>query len=242
MHDRGRLATLLSIGAYNLIQNLLLPVRAYVPANLIASQGMVALARGYGCTWDELGLKPSRVRNGLYLGTAGVAASVAVAVAASANPSTRKYLLDQRAARQRQSDIAYRVLVRLPLGTALFEEVTFRGVVPAMWRRSGASQRESATAAAITFGIWHLIPANQALTGNPLGPRFTNRTSRAGVVVTGALLTAISSFGFSWMRERSGSLIAPWMTHSAINAAGYLAGVLAWRRTPFARDGLSVDS
>ncbi|MGH9198426.1 MAG: CPBP family intramembrane glutamic endopeptidase, partial [Acidimicrobiia bacterium] len=139
--------------------------------------------------------------------------------------------------RQGGRDVAYRVLVRLPLGTALFEEVAFRGVVYGMWRRSGASPRKSAAAAAITFGIWHLIPANQALTGNPLGPRFTSCPSRVGVVVAGALLTSLSSFGFSWMMERSGSLLAPWMTHAAINSAGYLAGVAAWRRAPDPSDG-----
>jgi membrane protease YdiL (CAAX protease family) len=238
MPDRGRLAALLAIGAYNLIQNLVVPVRAYVPANLAASLGLVALARRHGCSWDDLGLKPSKARIGFQLGVVGVAASAAVAVAAGTNRTTRKYLLDERAARQGGRDVAYRVLVRLPLGTALFEEVAFRGVVYGMWRRSGASPRKSAAAAAITFGIWHLIPANQALTGNPLGPRFTSCPSRVGVVVAGALLTSLSSFGFSWMRERSGSLLAPWMTHAAINSAGYLAGVAAWRRTaPDPSDG-----
>lgn len=230
MPDRARLAAVLAIGGYNLIQNLLVPVRAYVPANLLASLGLVAIARRYGCSWDDLGLKPSRARNGFQLGMAGVATSATAAVVASVHRTTRKYLLDERAAGQSQTDVAYRVLIRLPLGTALFEEVAFRGVVYGLWRRSGASPRKAAAAAAIAFGIWHLIPSKQALTGNPLGPRFATPKSRAVVVTAGALLTSLSSFGFSWMRERSGSLIAPWMAHAAINGAGYLAGVAAWRR------------
>lgn len=237
MPDRGRLAILAAIGTYNLVQNLLLPVRAYVPANLAASLGLVGMARRYGCSWDDLGLKPAAARDGFRLGLAGVAASVIVAVGASANRTTRKYLLDERAARQRHGDIAHRVLVRLPIGTALFEEVAFRGVVEAMWRRSGENPRRSAVVAAVGFGMWHLIPATQALTGNPLGPRFTSSMSRAGVILAGALLTTFSSLGFSWMRDRSGSLIAPWMTHAAINSAGYLAGVVAWRRDAAHRQG-----
>ena len=230
MYDRGRTAAVLAIGGYNLIQNLLLPVTAYVPANLVASLGLITLARRYGCTWDDLGLSPSRMRNGVKLGMAGVAVAAGLAVAAGSHRTARRYLLDERAVDQRQKDVAYRALVRFPIGTALFEEVAFRGVVYGMWRRSGASPRQAATVTAITFGIWHLIPANQALTGNPLGPHFASPRSRAAVVGTGALLTGLSSFGFSWMRERSGSLVAPWITHAAINIAGYLAGVAAWRR------------
>lgn len=230
MRDRGRLAAVLAIGGYNLIQNLLLPATAYVPANLVASLGLTNMARRFGCTWDDLGLSPARMRNGVRLGTAGATAASGLAIAAGAHRTARRYLLDQRAVDQRQKDIAYRVLVRFPFGTALFEEVAFRGVVYGIWRRSGASPRKAAAATAIAFGIWHLIPANQALTGNPLGPRFGSLKARAAVVGAGAMLTALSSFGFSWMRERSGSLVAPWMTHAAINNAGYLAGVAAWRR------------
>jgi membrane protease YdiL (CAAX protease family) len=116
------------------------------------------------------------------------------------------------------------------MGTALFEEIAFRGVIEAMWRRSGASQQRAATVAAITFGVWHLLPGREALTGNPLSIRLTGRRSHAAVVLVGALFTGVSSLGFSWMRRRTGSLIAPWMAHAAINSAGYLAGVFAWRR------------
>jgi membrane protease YdiL (CAAX protease family) len=122
------------------------------------------------------------------------------------------------------------VLVRLPLGTALFEEVAFRGVVEGVWRRSGASRREAVTAAAVAFGLWHLIPGTQALNGNPLDARVGTARSRAGVVTVGAFLTGLASLGLSGLRERSGSLAAPWLTHAAINSAMYLSGVSAWRR------------
>ncbi len=231
MTEPSRLTAVLAIGAYNLVQNLLLPASAYVPANLTASCGLVALARKQGCSWDDLGLDLSQAGTGLRLGIAGAGMAAAVAAAAGIHPATRRYLLDVRVAGQRSHEVAYRTLVRFPLGTALFEELAFRGVVYGMWRRSGASQAEASLAAAATFGIWHLIPANQALTGNPLADRFASRQSRAGVAVAGTIITSLASLGFTWMRERSGSLIAPWITHAAINGAGYLAGVAAWRRS-----------
>ncbi|HLF61058.1 MAG TPA: CPBP family intramembrane glutamic endopeptidase [Acidimicrobiia bacterium] len=225
-----RMAAVLGIGGYNLIQNLLVPPRAYVPANLVAGLGLFALARRHGCTWEDLGLEPTQAPDGFRLGTAGVAMAAAVAVGAGAFPKTRRYLLDERAAGQRPNDVVFRTMVRFPLGTALFEELAFRGVIYGMWRRSGASSPQAAAVTAGTFVVWHLIPARQALAGNPLGPRLGGPRSRATVVLTGAVLTGVSSLGLSWMRERSGSLIAPWMTHAAFNSALYLAGVAAWRR------------
>ena len=231
MSEPSRATTVMAIGAYNLVQNLLLPDPAYVPANLTASCALVALARRQGCSWEDLGLDLSRTETGLRLGMAGAGVATALAVAAGAHPTTRHYLLDLRAAGQQNRDIAYRTLVRFTLGTALFEEVAFRGVIYGLWRHSGESKGAAALATAATFGLWHLIPANRALTGNPLASRFDSRRSRSGVVVIGAVTTSLASLGFTWMRERSGSLIAPWMTHAAINCAGYLAGVAAWRRS-----------
>jgi membrane protease YdiL (CAAX protease family) len=160
----------------------------------------------------------------------GVATSAAVAAVTLNHQRLAPYLLDDRASGQRSRDVLYRVLVRLPLGTALFEEVAFRGTIEGIWRRSGASKREAAMAAAVAFGLWHLIPGTQALNGNPLNLRLTSAKSRWAVVIVGAVVTAIASLGFSRLRERSGSLVAPWLTHAAINSSMYLTGVAAWRR------------
>jgi membrane protease YdiL (CAAX protease family) len=220
----------LTIGAYNLFQNLALPARLYVPANLTVAVGLVQLARRNGCTWEDLGLARSQTGAGVRLGAVGAAAAAAIAVVASRHPRTRQYFLDQRAAAQSPGQIAYRTWIRLPFGTALFEEVAFRGVIYGMWRRAGASHGKAAGVTAAAFGIWHLIPARDALTGNPLASRLSSRRARVGVVATGAAITTLSSFGFTWLRVKSGSLLAPWLTHAAINAAGYVAGVAAWRQ------------
>jgi len=230
MPSQGKVEAVLAIGGYNLVQNLALPVGAYVPANLAATAGLIALARRFGCSWEELGLRPSHLVRGFRTGLIGVGAALTVAVMATGHRRVRPYLLDQRAADQRRRDVVYRVLVRLPLGTALFEEVAFRGVIEAIWRRAGSDPRDAATVAAIGFALWHLIPGTQALDGNPLDQHVNSALTRAGVVTLGALLTGLASLGFSRMRARSGSLMAPWLTHAAVNSAMYLTGVAAWRR------------
>lgn len=217
------------IGAYNLVQNRLLPVTWYVPANLLASAALLAVARRAGCTWRDLGLERGDVARGIEVGLAGAGLAAAGATALVARSAWRERLLDERAAGQETEDVLFHTLVRFPLGTALFEEIAFRGVVEATWTNSGANEREAATVAAVLFGLWHLIPTVDALGGNPvsegMGPGL-----RAGAAVGGAIITVLASFGFSWLRRRSGSLLAPWLTHTAVSCGGYLAGVAAWRR------------
>jgi len=222
---------LTAIGGYNLAQNFLIPAPAYVPANLAASWGLIALARRYGCSWDDLGLEPYKAASGLRTGAAGAAVTVAVATMIATRPRARRYLLDQRAVDRTRAEHLYRTLIRFPLGTALFEEVAFRGVIEGLWRRSGATRTEASMAAALAFGIWHLIPARRALDGNPLRTQLGSDRSRLTVVAAGALLTSLSSLGFTWLRQRSESLVAPFLVHAVANGAGYLAGVAAWRRS-----------
>lgn len=235
MSEHGRVGIGLAVGLYNLLQNLLIPSWAYVPANLLASGMLIATARSRGCTWSDMGLDRIHATEGAKLGAMGAGVAATAASVALLHPSTRRYLLDQRAADQRAGRILYRTLVRFPAGTALFEEVAFRGVLPAIWRRSGSSRTQATVAAAISFGAWHLIPGADALTGNPLGSRLISRRSRLCVVIAGMVATALSSLGLSWMRERSRSLVAPWMTHAALNGSVYLVGVAAWRNE--AREG-----
>ena len=230
-----------ALGAYNVIQNLLVPARFYVPANAGVSLVLIGLARRQGCTWDDLGLNPTGWKKGLAAGVAGAAITAAGALTSVRNPTTRPYLLDARARDQSRRDSWYRSLVRFPFGTALFEEVAFRGVLYGMWRNAGASHRRAATASAVAFGAWHLIPSLDALSGHPLQQRLHSRTATVGVAAVGAMATGVSGLALTWLRRRSGSLLAPWLIHSTFNAAGYLAGVGAWRRAASVLEGSGRD-
>lgn len=218
------------IAGYNVIQNRLLPGSLYVPANIVVSAALVAMARRNGSSWADLGLDPARTSNGLRLG-AGFAGAVGLGTLLGAShPAVRSRLLDERAANQQAADVLYNILVRFPLGTALFEEVVFRGVVEAMWSRDGASGREGEVAAAVLFGLWHLVPTKDVLASNPATRELKSRTSKGAAVAAAAAVTGVASLGFSRLREWSGSLVAPWLGHTAISCAGYLAGVFVWRR------------
>jgi membrane protease YdiL (CAAX protease family) len=140
-------------------------------------------------------------------------------------PRGRRLLDDQRIAGLEGRELAYQVLVRIPVGTVAWEEIAFRGVLQGALRRVMAEPLASAVGAAV-FGVWHIRPTVEALAVNGLA---MGRRARI-LAVTGEVAgTAGAGAVLSLLRERSGSLAAPVMLHLAANCAGALASALADR-------------
>ena len=198
---------------------------AYVATNLAATGALLVVARLDGLSWEDLGLTRQRLRAGLRWGgacSAGVAGGYAVALAV---PGLRPLLADARVAGLDGWAIASRVLVRIPLGTVLWEEVAFRGVLLAALTRL-VSVRAAAGVSAAVFGIWHVRPTLGALAANDLadGP-----VLRAGAVVLACLSTGVAGALFAGLRLRSDSLLAPALLHLAANSLGTVAAAVAHR-------------
>jgi membrane protease YdiL (CAAX protease family) len=198
---------------------------AYVAANVTAAGVLVGAARATGLSWRELGLTRDRIPAGARWG-GGCAAVVASGYAvALALPGARPLLADDRVDALGGGEIAEQVLFRIPLGTVLWEEVAFRGVLLAALSRL-LSPRGATGVSAAVFGIWHVRPTLGALAANGLaeGP-----VERAVAVGTACLGTAGAGVLFAWLRQRSGSLLAPALLHLATNALGTLAAAAAHR-------------
>ena len=198
---------------------------AYVAANLAATGVLLALARASGLSWEELGLARRRLRAGARWGGAGLALVAAGYAAALAVPVVRPLLADDRVAGLDAGELAYSTLVRIPLGTVLWEEVAFRGVLLAALMRVLPLRAAIAVAAAV-FGVWHVRPTLGALAANDLaeGPLLTGLA-----VLLGCLATALAGLVLAWLRLRSGSLLAPVLLHLATNSLGALAAAAALR-------------
>ncbi len=198
---------------------------SYVVANVAAAAVVVAAARWAGLTWAELGLARRRLPAGLRWGglcAALVAGGYAVAVAV---PVLRPLLTDARVGDMDGAEIAYQVLLRIPLGTVLWEEVAFRGVLLAAGARVLSLPAATALSSAV-FGVWHIRPTLSGLAANDLvgGPVAT------GVAVAVACLgTAAAGVLLTGLRLRSGSLLAPALVHVATNSLGALAAAAAFR-------------
>jgi membrane protease YdiL (CAAX protease family) len=213
------------IAAHNLAQNTILNRRGYVESNLVVLAGLLSIGKMSGRTLSEMGMSLKVDRTDLRIFGTLAALTAGGSVAALAHPRTRRLLRDERARDSSRGEIAYKSLIRFPIGTALFEEATFRGVLPALVGQPNAT---GDLLSAGVFGLWHLIPTARALPGSPLSQEMT-LVDRAKVVMAGCTATTLAGIGFSWLRRRSGSIVLPWLVHSAFNTLTYLAGVFAWR-------------
>lgn len=125
-------------------------------------------------------------------------------------------LADERAA---DGSLLRATLLRIPVGTAVFEEVAFRGVLLALAVRVQPSGR-AVGASSVVFGLWHVAPTSVTLEINQVA---VASLAGAGTIVGAVLVTTVAGAGFSWLRLRSGSLVAPILAHWATNALGLLA-------------------
>ena len=236
-------AVVLLLVAANLLNNWLLP-RAYVATCVAAAGVALLLARWDGCSWSELGLgrlprrqgdcgggddtllwrRPHRasLRPGLRWSLAVAAVVLLCYGVAAWLPPARPAFLDARTAGLSGGEVLVRCLVRIPLGTALLEEVGFRGVLYAMLaRRHGV--RTAVLVSSLLFGLWHVLPSLGLHLDNA-AVRDLVGSSRLGAVasVAGAVAgTALARVAFCELRRRSGSLLAPFVLHWATGAVGW---------------------
>src|SRR5271163_4936609 len=197
---------------------------ATVPA---AAVGLVILVRCNGLDWAELGLGREHWKSGLGYALAAVTVVGSVIAVGVLLPMTRPMFMNHHYATISGALIASMVII--PLQTVIPEELVFRGVLHGALNRAWGF-RGVAVAGSLLFGLWH-IATSLGLTSNNVG--FT-RLFGGGVVgmlagVTLAVIaTAMAGFVFSWLRRRSGSLIAPIALHWSLNGLGALAAALVW--------------
>jgi membrane protease YdiL (CAAX protease family) len=218
------------LAGHNLVQNHLLNEEGYVAGNLAVSAALIGLGRISGLNWDDMGLSPAAASDGLRLGAVVSAGAVVAAALGLVHPRSRRYLLDERAAPADGGSVWRRALIRFPVGTALFEEVAFRGVIPALLRHRHRPNSADLLAAG-AFSAWHLIPTARALSGNPLGQGM-RPGPRLAAIVGGSVLAGAFGLFFTALRRRSGSLLAPWLTHASLNTFSYLTATAAWKLAP----------
>jgi uncharacterized protein len=195
---------------------------AYIPANSGFAAVLVLVARRAGLGWDELGLDRERVRSGVVLGAAWVGIVAAALLVALAVPALRPLLEDGRFADRSSSGIVWHALVRVPLGTALLEEVAFRSVLLALLAAVVGTTRGVVISSAL-FGLWHIRPGWGMLSANAVD----SGAAGAGGLLATVVVTAIAGVGFCWLRLRSRSVAAPFVAHAGMNALATLAAGVA---------------
>jgi len=215
---------------HNVAMHRLLPAPADAALNLATAFGLTAFARHAGCSRSDLGIGAEDAGSGLRAGLGAAALAGGAVTLAAALPATRRYFDDRRVSGVGRGEAAYHVAVRIPLATALAEELLFRGALLALFRQ----RRSPATAVlwtSLLFGAWHVLPTIDHYQGNLASDLAADpgRGRRLAVAAT-TLSTAAAGGVFAWLRLRSRSLLAPVLAHAAVNVSAYLAGRRAVRR------------
>jgi membrane protease YdiL (CAAX protease family) len=210
----------------NLIAHFTTPWASFatVPA---AAVGLLLLLRSRGLGWGELGLGREHWKAGVGYAAAAVLLVVTVIAVGALLPWTRPMFMNNNYATVSGALIASMVII--PLQTVIPEELAFRGVLHGALNRAWGF-RGVAAAGSMLFGLWH-VATSFGLTSSNVG--FTRLFGGgflgelAGVLLAVAA-TAFAGFVFTWLRRRSGSLLAPIALHWSLNGLGALAAALVW--------------
>jgi membrane protease YdiL (CAAX protease family) len=204
--------------------------RAVAGGHLAVGLGLTAcligVARGQGLTAADLGLARSTWRTGLRWGAAAaVLVGAAYALAYLIGP-VRQALPNGAGDVDREA--LWAILVVIPLGTVLPEELAFRGLLlDLLGRRQGMLAGTLLSSA--LFGLWHVLPslgggaANAAMVGM-VGADTPGTVVRVVVTVG---FTSLAGVVLCWLRLRSGSLLAPVLLHWTVNGLGVIVALVA---------------
>ena len=212
---RPLVAVLVVAATWNVVGNLWLPSGWYVPANLAVAAVVILIGRGAGLTAAELGLARRDLASGVKVGLLAAAVVAIGLLVAVVLPSLDSVLEDDVVATDSAAMRWLRPLVRIPLGTVVFEELLFRSVLFGLiLRRWGDVAAVVGTAA--LFGLWHVVPAWETAEG-----------SVAAAVAGTVAVTTVAGVLFGLLRRWSRSVVAPMLAHWATNSLAYLAALVS---------------
>jgi CAAX protease family protein len=212
------------LALHNVAVHRMLPAPADAALNLATAVGLTALAGRAGCSRADLGIRAEDLGSGLRTGLGGAAVAVGAVAVCAALPATRGFFGDRRVTDVSRPEAVYHVAVRIPLATALAEELLFRGALLALLR-----QRRPPAAAvlwsSLLFGAWHVLPTIDHYQGNPASALVTDSGRGRRLAVLATMLSTTGAGGvFACLRLHSQSVLAPILAHAAVNMSAYLAG------------------
>ncbi|UCG31012.1 MAG: CPBP family intramembrane metalloprotease [candidate division WOR-3 bacterium] len=111
------------------------------------------------------------------------------------------------------AELWWRVLVRIPLGTGLFEETLFRGIYYGYLLKH-YSPRRAIFRSSLFFTFWHIMPALKVVLGDL---RVTSLMPLIGLWIVGLAGAYVAGLAFAWLRHRTGNIAGCLTAHILIN-------------------------
>ena len=214
--------------AYNVALNRHLPDATHLPANLAASGALLLLAHHAGLGIDDLGLGPDVAGTGVRTGLAIAAGVAGAVVVGAAFPPTRRFFVDEAVRDHTTAQFAYHALLRIPIATALGEELVFRSALLGLFGR-GRAPRVAVAMSSGLFGLWHILPTIESMAmpepapGGASGATRRQTAGRAAIVAGVVVATAGAGAAFAAIRLRSRSILTPAVVHTTLNVAAMVA-------------------
>jgi membrane protease YdiL (CAAX protease family) len=196
-----------------------------VAVALTATAVLLLIGRTSGLTWAQIGLARDTWRRGLLWAVGALIVAVVIYTLLLVTPLD--VLLDDDRYDDGWRQAWVTALLVVPLGTVLWEEVGFRGVLWAQLRRRW-STRVATLVSSLLFGVWHALPALRFADSNQAAGTVADaQTATVGTVVVTIIATAIGGVVLCEARRRSDSLLAPIGLHWAVNGVGVIAVAIA---------------
>lgn len=124
----------------------------------------------------------------------------------------------------RLPDLLWRSLIRIPLGTAFFEEMLFRGFAFGYLKKR-FSNYKTILLTSLLFAIWHIVPAFKTIRGNFNVGEFFLGTALWIVFLTGSFIAGLL---FGWLRYQGKHIAGCVLAHALINSLSLVIMYVAW--------------
>ncbi len=222
----AHLVAILALGLYaNIIANEVLSPAWYIPFNLALLATTLIIARRAGTTWTSMGLRRDRATRGLTLGVVIVAGIIIAMLLAIAISSISEILHDDRFVESSVGLLLFHALIRIPLGTALYEEVLFRGVIFGMLARR-YTPLKAAIWSSLLFGLWHILPVLDVMQTNPVGAHVSGLSGTSVAVLAAVAGTFLAGLVLLWIRLLANSILASVIVHIGTNSTAIIAAIV----------------
>ena len=191
---------------------------------VVVAISLVGFAFRRGYTAASLGLSRATVGAGVRLGAIISAVIVVSVVVLAVAPFGRGFLDDERFTDMSGWSAVYELAIRIPIVTALSEELMFRSVLLIVLLGL-LSKTWAVVWCSACFGAWHILTTVGDLADNATTDSL-DVLGQIGAVLGVVAATAIAGVVFAWARLRSSSIVAPWLIHTTLNGATFAAGLI----------------
>lgn len=118
----------------------------------------------------------------------------------------------------------WRIFVRIPLGTALFEEMLFRGFFYGYLIKK-TSHKKTLWVTSLFFAFWHITPAFKVIS---LDLQIVTTMLFILLWLVGLLGSFIAGLLFAWIRYRTNNIAGCILAHACINDLALVIASLVW--------------